>query len=79
MSGLRRSSEKPLSHRKPGVTCYPDPVPVALAICGDSVVDRALVLLGGPRYETRFLYSSSLSEPGSLEAYASCCLSPRGS
>ena len=47
---------------------YSGSVPIALAICGDPVVGRALlVLLTSPRYEVRLLSVSSLSKPRALE------------
>jgi hypothetical protein len=46
------------------VNVYSGSAPITLAICGDPVVGRALlVLLRSPRYEVRLLSVSSLSEP----------------
>jgi len=48
-----------------------------LAVCGDPVVSRALVLLlRGLRYDVRFLPVSSLSDPGSLEGVRLLLLAP---
>jgi hypothetical protein len=44
------------------------PTPVVLAVCGDPIVGRALaLLLRGPRYDARFVPSSSSGKLGSLE------------
>ena len=50
-------------------TLYPaSATPMVVAVCGDPVVGRALVLLlQGPRYDVRFVPTPSLSDPGSLE------------
>ncbi len=48
-----------------------------VAVCGDPVVGRALVLLlQGPRYDARFVPTSALSEPGSLEGVRLVLLTP---
>ena len=50
---------------------------VFVAVCGDPVVGRALVLLlHGPRYDTRFVPASSLGEPGALEGVELVLLAP---
>jgi hypothetical protein len=50
---------------------------VALAICGEPVVGRALArLLRGPRYDTRFVSASSLGEAASLEGVRLLLLAP---
>ncbi len=50
---------------------------VALAICGEPVVGRALArLLRGPRYDTRFVSASSLDEVASLEGVRLLLLTP---
>jgi hypothetical protein len=41
--------------------------PITLAVCGDSITCRALMLvLRGPDYDVRFLPAASLGESGSL-------------
>ncbi len=48
-----------------------------VAVCGDPVVGRALVLLlQGPRYDARFVPASSLGEPGALEGVGLVLLAP---
>jgi hypothetical protein len=48
--------------------CRPSSTRIVIAICGDPVVGRALVLLlQGSLYDARFMPILSLSEPGSLE------------
>ncbi len=55
----------------------PDLTSTVLAVCGDPVVSRALVLLlRGLRYDVRFLFVSSLSDPGSLEGVRLLLLAP---
>ena len=50
---------------------------LVVAVCGDPVVGQALVLLlGGPRYDARFVPVSGLSEPGSLEDVHLVLLTP---
>jgi hypothetical protein len=50
---------------------------MVVAICGDPVVGRALaLLLRGSLYDARFLSTSSLSEPGSLEDIRLLLLTP---
>ena len=50
---------------------------MVVAICGDPVVGRTLaLLLRGPHYDARFLTTSSLSEPGSLEGVRLLLLTP---
>ena len=50
---------------------------MVVAVCGDAVVGRALVLLlGGPRYDVRFVPASSLDEPGALEGVELVLLTP---
>ncbi len=50
---------------------------MVVAVCGDAVVGRALVLLlGGPRYDVRFVPASSLGEPGVLEGVELVLLTP---
>lgn len=50
---------------------------MAVAVCGDPVVGRALVLLlGGPRYDVSFVPDSSLVEPGALEGIELVLLTP---
>jgi hypothetical protein len=52
-------------------------VPVAIAISGDPVVGRALVLLlRGYYYDARFLPVSSLGEPGSLRGIQLLLITP---
>jgi hypothetical protein len=59
------------------VNRYPDSTLIVLAVCGDPVVSRALVLLlRGLRYDVRFLSISSLSDPGSLEGVRLLLLAP---
>ena len=51
--------------------------PVAVAICGEPVVGRALaLLLRGPRYDTRFVSASSLGEVDSLDGVHLLLLAP---
>ncbi len=48
-----------------------------MAVCGDPVVGRALVLLlQGPRYDVRFVPASSWGEPGALEGVELVLLAP---
>ena len=55
----------------------PDPTPTVLAVCGDPVVSRALVLLlRGPHYDVRFLPVSSLSDPEAVEGVRLLLLAP---
>jgi hypothetical protein len=50
---------------------------VALAVCGEPVVGRALaLLLRGPRYDTRFVSASSAGEVASLESVRLLLLTP---
>jgi len=50
---------------------------MAVAICGDPVVGRLLVLLlGDSGYEVRFLPRSSLNEPATLEGVRLLLLAP---
>jgi hypothetical protein len=50
---------------------------IGVAVCGDPVVGRALaLLLQGPRYDVRFVPTSSLSEPGSLRGAQVVLLTP---
>ena len=50
---------------------------VFVAVCGDPVVGRALVLLlPGSRYDARFVAASSLGEPGVLEGVGLVLLIP---
>ena len=50
---------------------------VALAVCGEPVVGRALaLLLRGPRYDTRFVSASSPDEVASLESVRLLLLAP---
>jgi hypothetical protein len=50
---------------------------VFVAVCGDPVVGRALVLLlHGPRYDARFVSAPSLGEPGALEGVELVLLAP---
>ena len=50
---------------------------VFVAVCGDPVVGRALVLLlQGPRYDARFVPASSLGELGALEGVGLVLLPP---
>ena len=50
---------------------------VALAVCGEPVVGRALaLLLRGPRYDTRFVSASSAGEVASLEGVRLLLLAP---
>lgn len=51
--------------------------PIVLAICGDPVVGRALVLLlRRSVFDARFLSASSLSDPASLEGVRLLLLTP---
>jgi hypothetical protein len=69
-----------------GMTTPPQPTqeprrpvstPTVVAIFGDPVVGRALaLLLQGSHYGARFLPTSSLSEPGSLEGISLLLLTP---
>jgi hypothetical protein len=70
MSALRR---QPIED-----TLYPASArTMVVAVCGDAVVGRALVLLlGGPRYDVRFVPASSLDEPGALEGVEVVLLTP---
>jgi len=53
------------------------PTPITLAVCGDPIVGRALVLLlQGSNYDVRFLPVSFLSEPGALEDVRLLLLTP---
>ena len=55
----------------------PAPAPIIVAVCGEQVVGRALVLLlRGSRYDARFVPTSSLSEPGALEGVQLILLTP---
>ena len=59
------------------MTYSPDLFPSTLAVCGDPVVGRALVLLlQEPRYDVKFLPISSLNEPGVLEGVQLLLLAP---
>ncbi len=50
---------------------------MVVAICGDPVVGRTLaLLLRGSSYDARFLTTSSLGEPGSLEGVRLLLLTP---
>jgi hypothetical protein len=50
---------------------------VALAVCGEPVVGRALaLLLRGPRYDTRFVSASAAGEVASLESVRLLLLTP---
>ncbi len=50
---------------------------IVVAVCGDPVVGRALVLLlQGPRYDARFVPTPALSEPGALEGVQLVLLTP---
>jgi hypothetical protein len=50
---------------------------MVVAICGDPVVGRTLaLLLRGSHYDARFLTTSSLGEPGSLEGVRLLMLTP---
>jgi hypothetical protein len=50
---------------------------VFVAVCGDPVVGRALVLLlQGPSYDVRFVPASSLGERGALEGVGLVLLTP---
>jgi hypothetical protein len=51
--------------------------PVSIAVCGESVVGRALVLLlKDSYYDVKFLPAASLREPGSLEGIRLLVLTP---
>ena len=66
--GTRRSGVAERTRRQPSV---------ALAICGEPVVGRALALvLRGPRYDTRFVSASSPGEVASLEGVRLLLLAP---
>jgi hypothetical protein len=70
-SGMTAPREPIEEARRPGSA------PRVLAICGDPVVGQALVLLlRGSLYDTRFLRTSSLSEPGSLQDVGLLLLTP---
>jgi hypothetical protein len=50
---------------------------IRVAVCGDPIVGRALVLLlQGPRYDVRFVPTSSLSELGALKGAQLVLLTP---
>jgi hypothetical protein len=56
---------------------YQGSASVALAVCGDPIVSRSLVLLlQGSGYNTRFLSTASLSDPESLEHIRLLLLTP---
>ena len=56
---------------------YPGSPPIAIAVCGDPVVGKALgLLLQGYRCDARFLPEQSLSELGSLECIRLLLLTP---
>ena len=59
-------------------TLYPaSDTTMVVAICGDPVVGRALaLLLRSSLYDARFLTTSSLSDPGSLEGVRLLLLTP---
>lgn len=74
MTGLMTNEEGP--HNRGGIA-YQGSGSGTLAICGDPVVGRALVLLlRGSGYDTRFLPTSSLIEPGSLDGVGLLLLGP---
>ncbi len=53
------------------------PARIVVAICGDPVVGRArALLLRSSHYDARFLTTSSLSDPGSLEGVRLLLLTP---
>ena len=60
------------------VVARPDySVPVTLAVCGDPVIGWALaLLLGGSRYDAKFLDAASLREPGALDGVRLVLLTP---
>jgi hypothetical protein len=63
--------------RQPIEEPYPAPAPIILAIYGDPVVGRALLLLlRSSLYDARFVPTSSLSEPGALEGVQLVLLTP---
>lgn len=52
-------------------------VTVPLAVCGDPVIGRALaLLLGGSRYDAKYLDAASLREPGALDGVRIVLLTP---
>ena len=68
MDGTLREGVAEMHHRQAAV---------ALAICGEPVVGRALArLLRGPRYDTRFVSASLLGETASLEGVRLLLLAP---
>jgi hypothetical protein len=59
------------------VTAYEDSGPISVAISGDRVASRALVLLlGSSIYKARFLPGSSLNEPEALKGVQLLLLVP---
>jgi hypothetical protein len=75
MSSPATNDEDPDETREAEVGCRAGPV--VLAVSGDPVVGRALVLLlRGCRYDARFLPASSLGEPGSLEGVQLLLVTP---
>jgi hypothetical protein len=55
----------------------PTSAPVSIAVCGESVVGRALVLLlQDTHYDVKFFPAASLGEPGVLEGIRLLLLTP---
>lgn len=60
------------------VSRYRRAIPITLAICGDPVIGKALVLLlQGYRYNAKYLPESSLNEPDTLEGIRLLLLTPQ--
>jgi hypothetical protein len=58
-------------------TAYSVSAPVSIAVLGDPIVGRALtLLLCGPRYDAKFVPTSSVGEPGPLDGAQLVLLAP---
>jgi hypothetical protein len=70
-------TKKALREREAEVTYWPGSTPITVAVCGDPIVGRALVLLLQTyRYDARFLPASSFREPESLKGVQLLLLTP---
>ncbi len=70
-------TKKALRDREAEVTYCPGSTPIAVAVCGNPIVGRALVLLLQTyHYDVRFLPASSFREPGSLKGVRLLLLTP---
>jgi hypothetical protein len=66
------------SHEAPQAIPTADSIPINLAIYGDPIVGRALVLiLSGCRYDAKFLSISSLEEPKAFGGVRLLILTPK--